>query len=142
MNPPAGVNCRRAELAIYTRKAPDEKCVALLRWLAHLIHDQQTWLSPGSTMTNGQPPQPIFPGSVLDCFLFLSSIVQPDNSMPDRLILEGEPVELLWVVPISSAECEFIRNRDLNDFLDLLEQNGHPHTLDEKRKSYVKPLRR
>lgn len=132
---PKGV-LRRAELVLYSDRV-DPKAVELLRWLAHMVHDQATWLSPGSTMTNGQPPQPIFDGSVLDCFVFLDSVVQPDAFLRDKLVLDGDPVELLWVMPITTNEMNVIREQGLDAFLDLLDANRHPHVLNVRRRSYV-----
>lgn len=132
---PEGV-ARRVELVIYTDRF-EPHVVELLRWLAHLVHDQATWLSPGSTMTNGHPPQPIFDGSVLDCFAFLDSVVQPDAFLRDKLVLGGDPVDLLWVMPITAKEMGVIRERSLDAFLDLLDANHHPHVLNVRRRSYV-----
>ena len=40
-------------------------------------------------------------------------------------------------VPVSEAECEFVRERDLEEFYGLLEQSGHSLVLVEGRESYV-----
>ncbi|MGL4421483.1 MAG: suppressor of fused domain protein, partial [Gemmataceae bacterium] len=80
----------------------------------------------------------LFPGSVLDHILFLPSIIDPDNTLPEQLVLDGDPVGLLWVVPITGLECKFIQQKDVNAFLDLLEKKEHPFVLDESRKSYVR----
>ncbi|MEI7685338.1 MAG: suppressor of fused domain protein [Planctomycetota bacterium] len=136
MRAPADVACRRAEIVLYADRV-DPQAVELLRWLAHLVHDQSTWLSPGSTMTNGQPPQPIFEGSKLNCFVFLDSVVQPDAFLHDKLAIGGDPVDLLWVVPISEKEMHLIRNKGLDPFLDLLDANRHSHVLNALRRSYV-----
>src|SRR5262249_39828461 len=108
------------------------------RWLARLVHRQKTWFTPGSTMTNGQPPQPIFTGSKLDCYCFLPSVMAPDNRLHEQLLIAKDPVHFLWVVPITLAECEYIRAHDAGAFLDILDQEQHPLVLNEKRKSYVR----
>jgi hypothetical protein len=136
MKVPSGVPFRRAELILYVEEPKDEY-VNMLRWLAHLIHDQQTWMSPGSTMTNGQPPVPIFESSVLDCYFFLAPPLEPDNSLPEKFVLKEDPVTFLWVVPITHVECEFIRQRGLDDFLGVLDKRAHPFVLDPQRKSYI-----
>jgi hypothetical protein len=136
MHVPEGAPIRRAELVLYVDE-PQELYVNLLRWLARLIHEQQTWMLPGSTMTNGNPPQPIFEESVLSCYTFLEPLEEPDIEFPSRLKLDGDAVGLLWVVPVSEAECEFVRERDLEEFYGLLEQSGHSLVLDAGRESYL-----
>jgi hypothetical protein len=138
MRVPKGVKFKRAELVMYVEK-PTELHVNLLRWLATLPHVQKgTWYGPGTTMNNGNPPQPIFDDSVLDNFLFLESIVSPDDTLPEHFTLDDDPVALLWVVPITDAERHFIMDRELSDFLDLLDRKKHSHVLDEGRRSYVR----
>lgn len=134
---PPGSPFRRAELVMYCDD-PSEESILLLQWLAQLpLVQATTWYGPGTTMTNGNPPQPIFDDSPLDCFLFLLPIVEGDNKLHEKLILEGDPTVLLWVVPISSAERRFIMERGLDPFLELLNANQHPFVLDPTRKSYV-----
>jgi len=129
---------RRAELVLYLDE-PKEQHILVLRWLAGLPHIQKrTWYGLGTTMTNGQPPQPIFDDSVLDCFLFLHPLVCDDDSVHEKLNLGGDPTTLLWVVPITEAECQFILDESLDEFLDLLDRKKHSFKLDEGRKSFVK----
>jgi hypothetical protein len=138
MRVPRGVEYKRAELVMYVQKPTDDH-VNLLRWLATLPHVQETtWYGFGTTMNNGDPPRPIFDDSKLDCFLFLAPILEPDDSLPERFGLDEDPVALLWVVPITDAERHFIMDRELSDFLKLLDKKGHSHILDEGRRSYVR----
>lgn len=135
---PKNVPIRRAELILYVEK-PKKQYIALLRFLAQLPHLQSTtWYGPGTTMTNGQPPQPIFNDSVLDCFLFLEPVVGKDNTLHERLVFDGDPTTMLWVVPITHAERQFIMDESLGEFLELLDSKQHPFILDEKRKAYLR----
>jgi len=136
MNAPENVDIRRAELILYA-KEPKERYVELMRWLAHLVHDQRTWFTPGSTMTNGQPPSPIFEGSDADCYFFMPSPLEPDNTLAEKLRIERETVTFLWLVPVTMAECEFIRNNGADKFFDILDKNDHPLELNERRESYI-----
>ena len=139
MRVPDGASFRRAELILYVDQ-PTEQHVKLLRWLGQLPHVQEdTWYMPGTTMTNGQPPQPIFDGSELDCFLFSMSVVSPDAAIQENLVLEGDPTITLWVVPITHLECRFILKRTLDEFFQVLDKKAHPFVLDERRCSYIRP---
>jgi hypothetical protein len=132
---PEGLPVRRVELVLYVEE-PKQQYIDVLRWLAHLVHDQQTWFSPGSTMTNGNPPRPIFEGSELTCYFFSMSPFEPDMNFADELQIDGEPLFVLWVVPLSTAECEYLRENE-DEFYALLDQNEHSVLLDDSRQSYV-----
>jgi hypothetical protein len=137
----AEIPFRRAELVLYVPEPRDEH-VAMLRWLARLpLVQEGTWYGPGTTMTNGQPPRPIFADSKLDCFLFLPPVVGRDNQLHEELVLDEDPTTLLWVVPITNAECRFILQSSLNEFLSVLDRKQHPFLLNEARGSYVKAKR-
>lgn len=135
MRVPEGVP-ERTELILYVAE-PAEQHEEVLRWLAHLVHDQDTWISPGSTISNGRPPEPIFANSRLDNFLFLPPPAKFDKRLPRRLQIEGTPVSLLWVVPITTPERDFIIANGPWDFMDIMERNKHPLPLREGRVTYV-----
>lgn len=135
MRLPSGANLR-CELLLYCEE-PTDHLVGLMRHLAQIPAVQQTWYTPGSTMTNGQPPQPLFEGSVLDCIWFLPPRFPAERSIGTRLELNGDPLEFLWIVPISEAECNFIRECGLSAMVDLLDEHNHPPILDPHRFSYV-----
>ena len=121
---------------------PTEQHILVLRWLAGLPHIQErTWYGGGTTMTNGRPPQPIFDDSVLDCFLFLNPPVGRDHAVHEKLVIDNDPTTMLWVVPITEVECQFILDQSLQEFLNLLDRKEHPFILDEGRRSYVKAKR-
>ena len=109
------------------RTKPTKQHIGLLRWLAGLPHIQErTWYGFGTTMTNGRPPQPIFDDSELDCFLFLESVVGRDNTVHEKLVLDGDPTAVLWVVPITEAECQFIIEESIQEFLDIARPQEAP----------------
>jgi Suppressor of fused protein (SUFU) len=138
MRTPKGADFRRAELVLYVEE-PTDQHIEMLRFLAQLpLVQEDTWYGPGTTMTNGTPPRPIFDDSALDCYLFLQSISGDDSDISDELVVDRDEVVLLWVVPITNAECEFILDNELDDFLEILDRKGH-FLLDETRRSYVRP---
>jgi hypothetical protein len=131
-----GADARRIELVFYA--AEDQKEYAeLLRRLAHFPHDNRTWLHWDHTMPNGHPPEPIFDTKVLDTFFFMPSIVQPDSELGRRLVWQGDPINLVWCVPISSRECSLKLKRGSDALYDLFDANQHPFVFRGCRASYA-----
>jgi len=57
--------------------------------------------------------------------------------LPDELILGGEPVHFLWLVPLTTPECNLKLAQGFGALLDLFELNHHPYVYDPNRRSYV-----
>lgn len=127
---------RRAELIFYCAE-PSQEYIDTLRWVGRFLHDQKTWLSYGHTMPNGNPPAPFWGSEVLDTLLFMPTIVRRDQTLPEKLVLAGDPVHFLWVVPLSTPECNLKLEQGFGAILDLFEENRHPHLFNPARKSYV-----
>ena len=138
MNAPAelGPAFRRVELVFYASEDKPEY-LNLLRDLAHFPHDNQTWLHWGHTMPNGMPPAPLLGTSHLDCMLFMESILTPDSTLGERLAWRDEPVNLIWVMPITMAECDFKLERGSDELYDLFSTHQHPFIFAGDRASYV-----
>jgi hypothetical protein len=129
---------RRAELLLYVDEPADDH-LHVLQWLARLpLTQEHTWYGPGTTMTNGQPPEPIFNDSELDCYFFMRPLFGEDDAVHEKLVLDGDPTTMLWVVPITHAECQFIQRNSPSRFVDLLAEKTHPLTLNETRRSYIR----
>jgi hypothetical protein len=126
----------RVELIFYCAE-PREEYIATLRWVAHFPRDSKSWLGHGHTMPNGNPPEPFWGSDKLDTLFFLPPIITKDQKLPSELSLGGQPVEFLWVVPLTTAECNFKLKNGFDAILDLFGQNKHPYVFDPKRKSYV-----
>lgn len=127
---------RRVELIFYCAE-PREEYIATLRWVAHFPHNAKSFLGYGHTMPNGNPPEPFWGSADLDTLLFMPPIVTKDQTLPSELRLEGEPVHFLWVVPLTTAECNYKLEKGFDAILDLFEQHQHPHVFDPNRRSYV-----
>ena len=112
---------RRVELIFYCTE-PREEYIQTLRWLAHFPHDSKSWLGHGHTMPNGDPPEPLWGSAGLDTVTFMPPIVSKDQTLPDRFQINGDPVHLLWVVPLSTAECNDKLQNGFDAMLDLFDQ--------------------
>lgn len=126
---------RRVEIIFYCPE-PKQEYVETLRWLAHFPHDQKTWIDSFHTIPNGNPPEPLW-GTSMDTVFFLPPIVKMDQALPNELVLDGDPVEFLWLVPLTSAECQLKLAQGSEAILSLFQSNRHPHVFDPARSSYV-----
>lgn len=130
---------RRAELALYV-DLPTPGLVRLVRSLARLPHRTGQWLGPGHTLPNGDPPALLFPevhGCVLDTVLVLESIVAPEKDLRELLAVDGEPVAMLWPLPISGAECQVKLEQGTSALLALFNAVQLSFVLDPARPSYA-----
>ena len=132
----AGDAAHRVELIFYCGEPRDEY-IETLRWIAHFPHDSKSWLGYGHTMPNGNPPAPFWGSDTLDTLVFLPPIIMKDQNLHEELSLSGDPVSFLWVVPLTTAECNFKLQNGFDALLDLFGKNKHPYVFDPKRASYV-----
>ena len=126
----------RAELIFYCAE-PRPEYIKTIRWLARFPHDNRTWISWGHTIPNGDPAGPFWGSRVLDTVLFLPTIVRPDSWLSSELQFGDDPVEFLWVVPLTTAECNWKLAKGFDALLDLFQRRRHPHVFDPNRASYV-----
>jgi Suppressor of fused protein (SUFU) len=137
MNVPGRLKApRRVELILYCAD-PDPGYAETLRWLAHFPHDQRTWVGAGHTIPNGYPPAPFWGSPVLDTMMLMPTVVTRDAALPQELALAGEPVEFLWAVPLTAAECKLKLAKGFGAVLDLFRERRHPQVFDPRRRSYV-----
>jgi hypothetical protein len=127
---------RRVELIFYCAE-PKQEYLETLLWVARFPHDQKTWLGFGHTIPNGNPPAPFWGSDILDTLLLMPTIVQRDRALSQELVLAGDPVHFLWVVPLSTPECNLKLREGFDAILDLFGKHRHPHVFDPSRASYV-----
>jgi hypothetical protein len=126
----------RREIVLYC-ETPDDAAINLVRRMARFPFQYSTWLDHGHTIPNGDPPAPIFDDSALSAVLFLYTIVRPDNGLADHVVLDGDPVHFLWLVPITQAELDHKLNHGCDALLGLFDAVNHPVVLDRRRASYL-----
>ena len=95
---------RRVELIFYCSE-PKSEYLETLRWLAAFPHACKTWIGSGHTIPNGDPPAPVWGSAELYTLLLMPTIVRPDNALQKALSIAGDPVEFLWVVPLSQRSA-------------------------------------
>lgn len=108
------------------------------QWLLRLARqpfETEDWIGyPAGIIANGEPPEPLYPDSVMTCWLAVEGARQMDPlELPDRQIL------FYHVVPITTAERDFERREGTKALLMALDQAGISLrvTFDPERPSVV-----
>ena len=131
-----GSESHRIELVFYA-DSDNPEYPNLLRQLAHFPHDNHSWLHWGHTMPNGAPPYPLFNTRALDSLYFIESVVAPDYTLGQRLVWKNEATNLVWVVPISTEECNLKLEKGSDALLELFQSVNHPFIFTGDRQSYI-----
>jgi hypothetical protein len=121
------------ELIQYFDKIEKED-VNWLLWLSSLPYIDKFALGYGHTVSY---PEPLYSESLLSNWVFLNTILVKDQELFNGFVASPYEVDLLWVVPITSAEYEVKIKNGLNTILDLFSENNHPVLLNKGRKAYV-----
>lgn len=138
MNVPAdlGRDARRTELAIYVDQ-PGKSYFELLRVLARLPFVHDAWVGHGHTIPNGDPPVPLFQGSPLVAMLLLKSNVAPERDMFHVVEVEGDPLNMLMLLPITRGELDVKLERGVDALLDVFNAGQLSFVVDPGRASLV-----
>lgn len=99
----------------------------------HSIQTFGTLFSPGGAeaLLAEEPSSVELPHLVL-----LSPLLRSHRRLSELLAIDGAPVELLWVVPISAQEHALKRKSGVNGLLDLFARERHPWLFDPARRGY------
>jgi hypothetical protein len=138
MHSPAELEARyrRVELLFYAAEGKTEY-MEMLNAVARFPHDNATWLQWGHMVTSEPRARPLLQSGTQNCLFLLPSPVETDSRLGDYLSWEGEPIQLLWCVPISMAECSFQRERGGLALCELFRARSHPFVYAGDRESYV-----
>jgi hypothetical protein len=122
----------RAEILLYASEASGWM-FNVLKGLAEMPFDQSSFLHWGHTVPNGKPmtAQP----SLLTNFFFFQPCMEAEDF--DQLVIEGDEVSILWMVPITDAELAYKRAHGANALLDLFAEHELSQVIDESRASLV-----
>ena len=114
-----------------------QRAVRLLQYLAQAIAVSGRAIGYGMTLGNGTPPRSVFAGSDHCGFVFLVPPFKEDFSIKDVLVIAGESVQLLWVVPITNAERSLIIRKGVGEFCNLCDDHNASYVLSPRRSCFV-----
>ncbi len=111
--------------------------IRLLKMLARLPHEYDTWLGEGHTIPNGDPAEPYSPKTKLSCALVLPLIHAPDEF--HRLELsEDKVINFYGVYPLYPQETAFKLNKGTDSLVELFMKHDISEVVDIRRKNVCK----
>jgi hypothetical protein len=122
----------RTELIMYVHEVKGWM-VNVLKGLAEMPFEQQTFIYWHHTVPNGKPmtANP----SLLTSFFFMPPYFEdPPFS---RLMINEEPIDILWMFPITENEREYIVKNGGKAFENLIIENEISQIVDEDRLSLI-----
>jgi hypothetical protein len=104
---------------------------AMLRRVGQFVHEHETWLAQGHTVTLSEPGETYAPGTPFSAVLLRA----PDIEDPDfdELEIEGVPCRFLWAFPITQAETDHKLEHGSAALLELVHQHDPGHILNPAR---------
>ena len=111
--------------------------VRLLKYLARMPHEYLTWLAPGHTVPNGDPPEPFHESTEFCCALLANPMTTP----PEFDMVEvapGKVVRFMGVMPMYAEEVDFKLKRGSEELFKRYEKAGVSEVLKPGRKNVAK----
>jgi hypothetical protein len=139
--PPEGEAYRFAELAVFvdsfSEQEGDSQCdwpIDWLRQLAQYPFENNTWFGgPVAVVANGEPPEPLGPGTEMTCWLLLA---QKDPL--DRVTLkDGRNVVFYTMFAIHTDERDFEREHGTEALLKKFAEHDVNELIQPRRQSVV-----
>jgi hypothetical protein len=104
-----------------------------LQTLARFPHQANTFLAPGHTIPNGDPPEPIGPDTEMRCILIREPVATPEAFR--TLKLKKKTIHFYALVPLYREEMEYKIARGYEALTKLLDEHHVTELLDPKRPS-------
>lgn len=111
--------------------------IRLLKRLARLPHEYDTWLGFGHTVPNGDPAEPYASNTKLSCGLVLSMLNVPEGFHQLR-ISEDKVINFYGLYPLYPEETEFKLNKGTDELIRRFEKHNISEVVDPKRKNVCK----
>jgi hypothetical protein len=106
-----------------------------LRLMARFPREVNTFLAPGHTLPNGDPPEPLAPDSEVCCLLIREPVTAPAGFQ--ELDTGKKKIGFYAVVPIYGDEMRYKLDKGYEALDGLFLQHGVTELLDMKRRSVL-----
>jgi hypothetical protein len=108
--------------------------IRLLKVLARLPHEHQTWLGWGHTVPNGDPPMPYAASCKFSGALVVPSVTVPDPDFRELKINDKKIISFYSVVPLYESEMNLKLRSGLDALLDKFDKKGFNDIVDPQRR--------
>jgi len=112
----------------------------LLKTLARVPHEYDTWLWYGHTIPNGDPPEPYAPDTELCGAILLAPALGPDGF--DSADVAGRQVNVLAVIPILADEMDLKLEKGAEELASLFDKVRLAEVVDPGRPTVVRRRRK
>ena len=91
--------------------------VRLLKGLARLPHEYDTWLGFGHTIPNGHPSEPYAPGVGFDGAIVLPPVTPPED-FAELALEDGKVISFMTIIPLYPEEMDLKLKKGAEALLD------------------------
>ncbi|HEL2958792.1 TPA: suppressor of fused domain protein [Stenotrophomonas maltophilia] len=91
--------------------------VRLLKGLARLPHEYDTWLGFGHTIPNGHPSEPYAPGVGFDGAIVLPPVTTPED-FAELALEDGKVISFMTIIPLYPEEMDLKLKKGAEALLD------------------------
>ena len=110
--------------------------VRLLKTIARLPHAYGTWIGPGHSVPNGDPPEPYAPGVPFTGVL-VAPMLHCEDAARTIVTGKGRRISLLALIPVHQAEMNLKLASGSGALYDAFDRAGVSEMLDPARPSSV-----
>ncbi|APZ94234.1 suppressor of fused domain protein [Fuerstiella marisgermanici] len=107
--------------------------VRLLKGLARLPHEFDTWLGIGHTIPNGDPAEPYAENAAFSCALLMPPI-ETSEEFHELELDDGSVIHFYAIVPMYEAETNYKLNKGLEALIGRFEKHGVGEVVDTSRR--------
>jgi hypothetical protein len=111
--------------------------IRLLKTLARLPHEYDTWLGPGHTIPNGGEEELPYAESTRFCCAMIVPAIRFGDDFPLLKTNDGRAIHFYSVWPLLPDETEFKLKHGFDDLMDRLFERGVTDLIDVRRRSAV-----
>ncbi len=113
--------------------------VRLLKTLARLPHEYDTWLGEAHTIPNGDPPEPYAPNTKLCCAMLAPPLLVPDE-FRELTVSPEMKMHFYGVIPMYREETDLKLKRGSQEIYTRFDRQKVSELLDVNRKNVAKKL--